>query len=191
MENLSGIAIQQKRGGGNDYEKVKFFPSETKQGHYVFDIPTVANSIGIATTELLNQLQHLKSMGEITYEMKDPAFCYFIIKNPVDFCSLATDITRWLYEAETCKIRKLDAMYDAALFAAKACDKVDGCSDSLHTSCLQRKISDYFSRGDDVDCSDFSKKTGINRGRYSQLDFRVVMEAATSELMNFVGKGTI
>ncbi|XP_058093903.1 ATP-dependent DNA helicase Q-like 5 isoform X2 [Magnolia sinica] len=34
--------------------------SETKQGHCVFDIPTIANGVGITTTELLNQLHKLK-----------------------------------------------------------------------------------------------------------------------------------
>ncbi|RWR96906.1 ATP-dependent DNA helicase Q-like protein 5 isoform X1 [Cinnamomum micranthum f. kanehirae] len=44
-----------------------------------------------------------KSLGEITYELKDPALCYTILKNPKDFCSLATHITRWLSEVERCK----------------------------------------------------------------------------------------
>lgn len=34
--------------------------SEIKEGHHVFDIPTLANTIGISTNDLLNQLQNLK-----------------------------------------------------------------------------------------------------------------------------------
>ena len=36
------------------------FRCEIKQGQYVFDIPTVANSIGVTTSDLSNQLQNLK-----------------------------------------------------------------------------------------------------------------------------------
>lgn len=38
----------------------RFFRSETKQGQYMFDIPTIANSIGVTTTVLSNHLQILK-----------------------------------------------------------------------------------------------------------------------------------
>lgn len=38
----------------------EIFRSEVKQGQYVFDIPTVANSIGITAIDLSNQLQNLK-----------------------------------------------------------------------------------------------------------------------------------
>ena len=36
------------------------FRSEIKQGQYVFDIPTVANSIAVAPGDLLDHLQNLK-----------------------------------------------------------------------------------------------------------------------------------
>lgn len=39
---------------------MRFVRSETKQGQYVFDIPTVANSIGVTATILSNHLQNLK-----------------------------------------------------------------------------------------------------------------------------------
>ncbi|XP_077211920.1 DEAD/DEAH box RNA helicase family protein [Tasmannia lanceolata] len=207
-------------------------------GNYVFDIPTIANNIGIAPIDLLKHLQNLKLMGEITYDMKDPAFCYKIVRNPEDFCSLTTHITRWLSEVEICKVWKLDAMFNAAIFAAKECERVGGCSGSLHTSCLQRKFLAYFSNNHDVPEHDFSNKIGSSSpflradikvflqsnshnkftpravarimygisspafpsatwskchfwGRYSQIDFRMVMEAARIELMNFVGKNAL
>lgn len=209
--------------------------SEIKQGHHVFEIPSLANTIGITTTELLNHLHNLKSLGEITYETKDPAICYTIMKYPDDFCSLAAHVTRWLSEVENCKVLKFDSVFDAAIFAAKTCVGREGCSGSLHSSCLKRKILDYFSRNHDDPPKDLSNKMGKSSpflqadikvflqsnshvkftpravarimhgipspafpsstwskchfwGRYSQIDFPVVMEAATVELMTFVGK---
>ncbi|KVH97846.1 hypothetical protein Ccrd_000061 [Cynara cardunculus var. scolymus] len=69
--------------------------AEIKDGQYVFDIPTVACSIGIQTSAVSNQLQILKLKGEITYELKDPAYCYMIINFPKDICSLAADLAKW------------------------------------------------------------------------------------------------
>ncbi|KAF5189700.1 Atp-dependent dna helicase [Thalictrum thalictroides] len=212
--------------------------SETKQGPYVFDLPTVANSIRITANDLSNHLQNLKLKGEITYEVKDPAFCYTIVKSPEDFCSLTSHITRWLSEVEICKVRKLDEMYKAATFASRFCQKTNGCSGSLHTQCLQSRISDYFGRdGSDFD-SDVPNAMGKSSpflradikvflqsnshvkftpraiarimhgipspafpsaiwskthfwGRYLQIDFPIVMEAATVELVSFAGKAAL
>ncbi|XP_038986815.1 ATP-dependent DNA helicase Q-like 5 isoform X2 [Phoenix dactylifera] len=119
--------------------------SEIKEGHHVFDIPTLANTIGISTKDLFNQLQDLKSLGEITYNLKDPAFCYTVVKQPDDLCSLSTHLTKWLSEVESCKVLKLDAMFNVANFAVKECKRIVGCSESLHTKCIQEKVLDYFS----------------------------------------------
>ncbi|TKY59867.1 ATP-dependent DNA helicase Q 5 [Spatholobus suberectus] len=218
-QKVSAIAVILKR-------------SENKHGQYIFDIPTVANDMGLTAVELTNQLFDLKLMGEITYEMKDLAYCYRIIEVPTDLLSLSADITRWLSEVENCKVRKMDAMFNAAYFALNLCDKMQGCSGADHTPCLQRKILDYFSG---VDNSDFCKKIGQSSpflradikvflqsnsqagftpraiarimhgiaspaypstawnkthfwGRYTNIDFKVVMEAAKAELKYFVGK---
>lgn len=48
---------------------------------------------------ILSQLK-----GEITYELKDPAYCYTIMEVPVDFCSLSARLTKWLTEVETSKV---------------------------------------------------------------------------------------
>ncbi|XP_039124177.1 ATP-dependent DNA helicase Q-like 5 isoform X3 [Dioscorea cayenensis subsp. rotundata] len=206
--------------------------SEIKQGYFVFDIPTVANTVGITPTDLLNKLKNLKFMGEITYDLKDPAFCFTIIKVPDDYCSLTSRITNWLSEVEQCKVQKLDEMFHVATFAAKECPKVDGCFDNMHTPCIQKKILDYFCRDANAPSDDVFTKMGrsspflhadikvflqsnshvkftpraiarIMHGipspsfpsatwskchfweRYSQIDFAVVMKAATSELMHF------
>ncbi|WCJ38690.1 ATP-dependent DNA helicase Q-like 5 [Euphorbia peplus] len=208
--------------------------SETKQGQYVFDVPTVANSIGVTTVDLSNHLQNLKSKGEITYEVKDLAYCYSIIQVPVDFCSLSAHLTTWLSEVERVKVGKLDAMFDAAVFAVNKCEKMEGCNDAHHTPCLHKKILDYFKEENQFSSSNPNKiphsspflradikvfvqsnlhakftPRAIARimhgiaspaypssawskthfwGRYVQTDFRVVMEAAKSELVNSAGK---
>ncbi|XP_061360779.1 ATP-dependent DNA helicase Q-like 5 [Gastrolobium bilobum] len=147
--------------------------SENKQGQYVFDIPTVANDMGVTAVELTNQLYDLKMMGEITYEMKDLAYCYRIVEIPPDFFSLSADITRWLSEVESCKVQKMDAMFNAAYFAVNLCDKLHGCSSADHTPCLQRKILDYFAG---VDNTDFCKKIGQS-SPFLRADIKVFLQS--------------
>ncbi|VFQ71468.1 unnamed protein product [Cuscuta campestris] len=125
--------------------------SEVKDGQYVFDIPSLANSIGLQAADLSNHLQTLKFKGEIAYELKDQAYCYTIIDSPKDICSLAAQLTDWLSEVERCKVRKMDMMFNAAVSAVKGCDKVYGCDGYDHTPCLQRKILEYFKSNDDID----------------------------------------
>lgn len=50
----------------------------------------------------LSFLSQLK--GEVTYELKDQAYCYVIMEVPKDICSLATWLTKWLSEVESCKV---------------------------------------------------------------------------------------
>ncbi|KAL6983846.1 DNA helicase [Sarracenia purpurea var. burkii] len=128
---------------------LNIFRSDNKQGQYVFDMPTVANSIGVSAVDVLNHLQKLKSRGEITYEMKDPAYCYTIVDVPKDFCSLVAHLTKWLFEVETCKVQKIDAMFNAAASAVQKCKKINGCHDTTHTPCLQKMIFEYFNGDDD------------------------------------------
>ncbi|XP_031270471.1 ATP-dependent DNA helicase Q-like 5 [Pistacia vera] len=206
--------------------------SEIKQGQYVFDIPTVANSIGATATDVSNQLLNLKLMGEITYELKDPAYFYTIVELPSEFCTLSAHLTKWLSEVEICKVTKLDTMFNAAVFAVNMCEKAHGCYGSQHTPCLQKKILDYFKGDGDCNVPDkigqsspflradikvflqsnshakFTPRAvarimhGIASpaypsttwskthfwGRYTQIDFQAVTEAAKTELLNFVGK---
>ncbi|GAU30245.1 hypothetical protein TSUD_67970 [Trifolium subterraneum] len=221
-QKVSAIAVILKR-------------SENKHGQYIFDIPTVANDMGVTPVELTNQLYYLKLKGEITYEMKDMAYCYRILEVPTDFFSLSADITKWLSEVESCKVRKMDVMFNAAYFAVNLCDKMNGCSSANHTSCLQRIILDYFAGVDNIDfCKKISQSSPFLRadikvflqsnsharftpravarvmhgiaspaypytiwgkthfwGRYTKIDFKVVMEAAKEELKNFIGKDMI
>lgn len=63
------------------------------------------------------------------------------------------------------QVRKLDAVFSAAMFAAKKCDGTEGCINSLHSSCLQRKILDYFGENDDASPTDLSKMMAQSRYR--------------------------
>ncbi|KAH6797784.1 DEAD/DEAH box RNA helicase family protein [Perilla frutescens var. hirtella] len=209
--------------------------SEMKDGQYVFNIPSVANSIRMQALQLSNHLLSLKLKGEITYELKDQAFCYKILEVPNDICSLAAQLTKWLWEVETCKVRKLDAVFNASVFAAKVCDKALGCHNDHHTPCLQRKIQEYFDGDGDAEMpvqinrnspflradvkvflqsnaqAKFTPRAiarvfhGLGSpafpsatwsrthfwGRYANVDFRAVMDAAKDELIHFVGKNTV
>ncbi|KGN51695.1 ATP-dependent DNA helicase Q-like 5 [Cucumis sativus] len=207
--------------------------SETKQGQHVFDMLTVVNSIGISATSLSNHLQNLKLKGEVTYEMKDMAYCYTILKTPEDFCSLSAHLRKWLSEIQTSKLRKLDAMFDAVTSAINLYGKkTQACCNFEQTPCLEEKICSYFQEGDTYDTPNKMSQSspflradikvflqsnsqakftpravarimhGIGSpaypstiwsrthfwGRYTNVNFEAVMEAATIELVNIVGK---
>ncbi|XP_048135916.1 ATP-dependent DNA helicase Q-like 5 isoform X3 [Rhodamnia argentea] len=147
--------------------------SEARQGQYVFDIPTVANSIGVTAAELTNHLQNLKLKGEITYETKDSAYCYVVVDVPEDICSLSANVTKWLSDIESCKVHKLDAMNGAAVFALNTCERTNGCSGTQHTWCLQRKIMDYFDK--DYHCDIPSKMT--QSSSFLRADIKVFLQS--------------
>lgn len=206
--------------------------SHVKQGLHVFDIPAVASSICVATTDVLAEIQALKMKGEVTYELKDSAFCYTILKSPKEICSLSSHLTKWLTEIESCKVRKLDIMSSAAVAAISVSNTSELSSGAKQTRSLQSRIFDYFN-GDEK-CDSPSKATqncaflradikvflqsnrqakftpraiarimhGVGSpafpnsvwskthfwGRYMNVDFRVIMEAAQTELFNFVDR---
>ncbi|RID53436.1 hypothetical protein BRARA_G00828 [Brassica rapa] len=206
--------------------------SHVKQGLYVFDIPTVASSTGVATTDVLAEIQTLKMKGEVTYETKDPAFCYTILESPKDTSSLSSHLTKWLAEVESCKVRKLDIMSSAAMAAINVSNTSETSSGAKQTLSLQSRILDYFNGDENCDvpskttqnCSflraDIKVFLQSNRqakftpraiarimhgvgspafpnsiwskthfwGRYMRVDFRAIMEAAQTELMNFVDR---
>ncbi|KAF8107902.1 hypothetical protein N665_0116s0107 [Sinapis alba] len=206
--------------------------SHVKQGLYVFDIPTVASTTGVATTDVLAEIQTLKMKGEVTYETKDPAFCYTILESPKEISSLSSHLTKWLAEVETCKVRKLDIMSSAAMAAINVSNTSETSSGAKQTLSLQSRVMDYFNGDESCDipskttqnCSflraDIKVFLQSNRqakftpraiarimhgvgspsfpnsiwskthfwGRYMSVDFRVIMEAAQTELMNFVDR---
>ena len=59
---------------------------------------TVKNSLFILT------VKPYQLKGEITYDVKDPAYCYSIVEVPRDFCSLSRHLTKWLLEVECSKV---------------------------------------------------------------------------------------
>ncbi|KAF6167061.1 hypothetical protein GIB67_041316 [Kingdonia uniflora] len=168
-----------------------------KQGHYTCGIPSVANSLGITAIDMLNRLQNLKSKGEITYELTGPAFCYTVLKNPEGFCSLVVQITRWLSEVEICKVHKLDEMFNAVSFAAK-----HARNQRMLRPFLRADIKIFLQSNSHVKFNPRAVARimqGISSpaypsavwGRYSKIDFPVVIEAATAELMNVTGKDVL
>jgi ATP-dependent DNA helicase Q4 len=42
--------------------------------------------------------------GELSYELKDPAFCYMILKRPDNLKALSEKVTKWLSEVENSKV---------------------------------------------------------------------------------------
>ncbi|CAN0896192.1 ATP-dependent DNA helicase Q-like 5 [Linum grandiflorum] len=155
---------------------------ETKQGEYVFDIPSVANSIGVSITELLDHLMKLKYKGEITYELKDPAFCYTILEVPKDLCSLSVHLTKWLSEVELCKVRRLESIHNAVQFAVNDCKKTQGCKGSEHTTCLQRRILDYFNEEDTS--HEPKKESALQCSPFLRADIKVFLQS-NSHTMKF------
>ncbi|KAK1425916.1 hypothetical protein QVD17_21279 [Tagetes erecta] len=147
--------------------------SEIKDGQYIFEIPMVACSIGVQASTVTNHLLNLKLKGEITYEMKDPAYCYMIVNFPRDICSLAADLAKWLSDVESCKVRKVDAMFNAAFFAVKTCDRTNGCTDCQHTPCLQKKILDYFNADNDNSIPNKMAQTS----RFLRADIKVFLQS--------------
>uniref|UniRef100_A0A1J3EA21 DNA 3'-5' helicase n=2 Tax=Noccaea caerulescens TaxID=107243 RepID=A0A1J3EA21_NOCCA len=147
--------------------------SHVKQGLHVFDIPAVASSIGVATTDVLAEIQILKMKGEVTYEMKDPAFCYTILEVPKEICSLSSHLTKWLAEIETCKVRKLDIMSSAAVAAINVSNTSELSSGATQTQSLQSRILDYFSG--DENC-DIPSKTTQNCS-FLRADIKVFLQS--------------
>lgn len=61
------------------------------------------------------------------------------------------------------QVRKVDAMFNAVAFAVKTCDKTNGCTDSQHTYCLQKKILDYFNATNDNNVPDNMGQTRFRK----------------------------
>ncbi|KAL1217381.1 ATP-dependent DNA helicase Q-like 5 [Cardamine amara subsp. amara] len=208
----------------------KSFPNTLAARNII--VAAIVKNIGVATSDVLAEIQTLKMKGEVTYEMKDPAFCYTVLEFPKDICSLSSHLTKWLAEIETCKVRKLDIMSSAAVAAMNDSSTSEVSSGAKQTLILQSRILDYFN-GDDK-CNTPSKTTqncaflradikvflqsnrhakftpraiarimhGVGSpafpnsvwskthfwGRYMSVEFSVIMEAAQTELFNFVDR---
>ncbi|KAK6160373.1 hypothetical protein DH2020_003754 [Rehmannia glutinosa] len=172
--------------------------SEMKDGQYIFNIPSVANSIRMLALDLSNHLQSLKLKGEITYELKDQAFCYTILEVPKDICSLAAQLTKWLGEVETCKRTILE--YFNSDGDADVPIKMDQNSRFLqadikvflqsnaHAKFTPRAVARILhGLASPAFPSAIWSRTHF-WGRYVHIDFRAVMEATKQELLSFVGK---
>lgn len=74
-------------------------------------------------------------------------------------------------------------MFSVAWSAVKVCKGTDGCSNSLHSTCIQRRILDYFSRRHDVlDDTNISFKTARSRFLLSNGSFILHPKTKNPEL---------
>lgn len=48
-------------------------------------------------------------------------------------------------------MQKIDVMFNAAAFAVQGCKRINGCIDSQHTPCLNKKILEYFNGDGNTD----------------------------------------
>jgi hypothetical protein len=53
--------------------------------------------------------------GEISFELKDPAYCYVILKKPDDLNTLAANVTKWLSEVESSKVGCLSLNWSSVI----------------------------------------------------------------------------
>lgn len=63
-------------------------------------------------------------------------------------------------------------MYNAAVSAVDACEKMEGCSDGQQTLCLQRKILEYFNGEDDFNVPN-------NMGKSRLVQFALILKLKT------------
>ncbi|GAQ80266.1 Helicase conserved C-terminal domain containing protein [Klebsormidium nitens] len=125
---------------------------QPKQGRFTFDVPSLASALREPLATVQRELQRLQSAREIQYEVKDPAFCFSVLRQPEDLAALSRDIAQRLDEVEQCKVAKLDAMYSAAAAAAAANLQTSPSSSAEDANALlHRRIAENFSTGEDAD----------------------------------------
>ncbi|GKB23445.1 hypothetical protein Tco_0862846 [Tanacetum coccineum] len=157
--------------------------------------PTLLAAKDVVIAAILKKLQILKLKGEITYELKDPSYCYMILNFPKDVCSLASDLAKWLSEVESCKI--LDYF--------NADNDNDIPNKMGQTSRFLRSDIKVFLQGNShakftpraiarimhgLASPAFPSSTWSKThfwGRYIQTNFDVIMEAAQAELIASAG----
>lgn len=154
---------------------------QSKDGRYIFVIPNFSNDTGMVVANILKELEKLQFLGEITFELKDPTFCYAIYKVPENFCSLTTQIVSWLAEVEISKVQKLDAMYSAAMHAMEESKQYDSCRVSLWQSCLRSITYEYFNSENYIDAS--CQNRIQERCPFLRADIKVFLQSNTE--MNF------
>ncbi|KAL2623514.1 hypothetical protein R1flu_003719 [Riccia fluitans] len=124
--------------------------SQERQGRYVYDMVSVATHLGLSVSDMQFELRRLQAAGEVSCEFGDPAFSFTVCKLPEDVRLLSSTITKRLCDVETCKVRKVDAMYTAALAAVR--DEHEDTAEGSTPSCdyqqasFQDTIEHYFDK---------------------------------------------
>ncbi|KAL3690660.1 hypothetical protein R1sor_004311 [Riccia sorocarpa] len=140
--------------------------SQERQGRYLFDLVSVASHLQLPLSDIQVELRRLQAAGEVSCEFGDPAFCFMVCKLPEDLLRLKSTLIKRLEEVETCKVRKVDAMYNAALAALR---KDENTAEESTPSCisqqgsLQDKIKRYFEDDDPRPVEQTPTVAGANR----------------------------
>jgi ATP-dependent DNA helicase Q4 len=164
--------------------------NHAKHGQHTFQVPSLANELGISLMDVQQELQRLQNAGEVSYELQDLAFCFKVLQLPQDICHLATSITDRLNEVEHCKVAKLDAMYLAASAAvAQTGDLLNIVSDGTPVSSeqvsLQKTIVSYFT-DDDYSSSQSTPSIVESTSSFLRADIKVFLKA--HEHISFTGR---
>lgn len=122
--------------------------SREKHGEFTFELPSVANYMGLKLPDLQQQLQELQIAGEISFSLKNPSLCFYVLKVPEDLSALTSMITERFATMENLKVKKLDFMFQTATGLTIK----ESASLELQSS-LQETVQLYFeSEGEGIDC---------------------------------------
>ncbi|KAH7285820.1 hypothetical protein KP509_33G047600 [Ceratopteris richardii] len=88
--------------------------SQGKNGEFIFELPSVANYMGLRLPELQQQLQKLQSAGEVSFNLRNPSLCFHIIKVPENLTALSQQLFERFTSMEWLKVKKLDFMFQTA-----------------------------------------------------------------------------
>ncbi|MCO5603070.1 hypothetical protein L7F22_057214 [Adiantum nelumboides] len=147
--------------------------SREKNGEFMFELPSVANYMGLKLPDLQQQLQELQSAGEISFNLKNPSMCFYVLKVPEDLNTLALKIYERFALMEDLKVKKLDFMFHTA---TSLTIKERTLSDVQ--SLLQDRIQQYFeSEGEDsIDCKPPSFVKHGSTSPFLKADIKVFLQ---------------
>ncbi|KAI9169271.1 hypothetical protein LWI28_009855 [Acer negundo] len=159
--------------------------SETKKGQYVFDIPTVANSIGATAVDVSNHLQNLK-VSKLDTVVNAAVFAMDTCDKMHGCCGA---------QHTPCLQKKISDYFNGD-YNCHVPNKIGLNRQVFLQSNLQAKFTPravariMHGIGSPAYPSTIWSKTHF-WGRYTQIDFQAVMEAARAELLNVVGKEAV
>ncbi|KAI5058341.1 hypothetical protein GOP47_0026511 [Adiantum capillus-veneris] len=147
--------------------------SQKKNGEFVFELPSVANYMGLKLPDLQQQLQALQSAGEISFNLKNPSLCFYVLEVPKDLSTLAVKILERFTSMEDLKVKKLDFMFHTAVGLT-----IKERTSSELQSLLQERIQQYFeSEGEEsIDCKPPSFLKQSSTSPFLKADIKVFLQ---------------